>query len=311
MDVTHRTARAHSLALFAALVAGCSATRDAASYGAPVRVSTLPPAHVAPAPSPALRLSSDEAAAEMARKLQNPLANIKALMTDNAIGFDTGTDGGTSIGFQLQPVYAIDFEDKGFTFIPRAVIPIMGLEPGTDAPLVGQPGGGSGGAVWGFGDSILQGFFAPHTEAEWKWGVGPQVSLPTATDLRLRGPDFGAGIAGVITGALSPDLALAVIVNNLWSFDGKFNTGSVQPALYYNLAAIPGAYVAYNAPITADWEASSSNRFTVPLGATFGRTLDMGEGNGLDLGIGPYYNVVRPDGAAGWSIRFGITWVFG
>lgn len=39
-----------------------------------------------------------DAAAEMARKLQNPLANIKAVMTDNAIAFNTGTDNGTSYG---------------------------------------------------------------------------------------------------------------------------------------------------------------------------------------------------------------------
>ena len=50
-----------------------------------------------------------DAAAEMARKLQNPLANIRALMTDNAIGFETGDDEGTSYSFQLQPVYALVF----------------------------------------------------------------------------------------------------------------------------------------------------------------------------------------------------------
>ncbi|MCK4838518.1 MAG: hypothetical protein KAS94_06915, partial [Desulfobulbaceae bacterium] len=66
-------------------------------------------------------------AAEMARKLQDPLANIKAVMTDNTIGFNTGDDDGTSYGFQFQPVYAIDVPDKGFTFLPRAVIPITGL----------------------------------------------------------------------------------------------------------------------------------------------------------------------------------------
>jgi len=76
--------------------------------------------------------NSDGGAAEMARKLQKPLGNIKAIMTNNAIGFNTGDDNGTSYGFQIQPVYAIDFPDWGFTFLPRAIIPILGLEPGTD-----------------------------------------------------------------------------------------------------------------------------------------------------------------------------------
>jgi hypothetical protein len=36
----------------------------------------------------------------------------------------------------------------------------------------------------------------------------------------------------------------------------------------------------------------------------------MGGGHGFDVMLGPYYNVVRPDGAAGWQIHFGINWVF-
>ena len=45
-------------------------------------------------------------AAEMARKLQDPLANVSAFMTDNDIQFKSGKDGDTtSYSFQLQPVY--------------------------------------------------------------------------------------------------------------------------------------------------------------------------------------------------------------
>ena len=36
----------------------------------------------------------------------------------------------------------------------------------------------------------------------------------------------------------------------------------------------------------------------------------MGNGHGLDVLAGPYYNVERPDGAADWVIRFGISWLF-
>lgn len=253
------------------------------------------------------------AAAEMARKLQNPLANIKAIMTDNAIGFDTGIDKGTSYAFQFQPVYAIDMPELGFTFIPRAVFPIVGLEPGTDVPRVGQDGmptppGSS--RVWGLGDSIAQFFFAPYTEKKWKWGVGPQVSFATRTDSRLRGPDWGAGVAAVITGDLTPSLSFAGLLGNHWSFDGKFNTATIQPMFFYNVESIPGAYIGYNAVISADWKASSGNTWTVPLGLSVGRTFDMGDGHGLDLSIGPYYSVVQPEGGPKWQLRFGITWVF-
>lgn len=254
-----------------------------------------------------------DGAAEMARKLQNPLANIKAVMTDNSIGFNTGDDEGTSYGFQIQPVYAIDLPDKGFTFIPRAVIPIMGLEPGTKTRFTGENGEpvsfGSD-SVWGLGDSMFQFFFAPHSESGWKWGVGPQFSIATHTDDALKGPDWGAGIAGVVTGSITENLSFSGILGNHWSFDGEFNSATIQPLLFYNIEAVPGLYVGYNAVIGIDWKADSSNQWTVPVGLSLGRTLDMGNGHGLDISAGPYYNAARPDGAADWVLRFGINWLF-
>jgi hypothetical protein len=254
-------------------------------------------------------LAHADNAAEMARKLQNPLANIKAMMTDNTIGFDTGTDEGTSYSFQLQPIYAIDLPDKGFTILPRAVIPIMGLEPGTYAPIIGSPSSNTS-DKWGVGDSMLQLFFAPHMESNWKWGFGPMFSMPTHTDNAFKGADWGAGAAGIIVGNITPDLSLAGIVGNMWGDSGNFNSLSLQPMLYYNIPSKPGAAIAYNAMITANWEADNDNRWTVPLGLTYSQALDMGGGHGLELSMGPYYNVVRPEGAARWQLRFGVNWLF-
>ena len=73
-----------------------------------------------------------DTAAEMARKLQDPLANIKAIMTDNVIGFDTGDDEGTSYSFQLQPVYAINSKSiPGAYLAYNAVITPTGKPPKT------------------------------------------------------------------------------------------------------------------------------------------------------------------------------------
>lgn len=256
---------------------------------------------------------AEDAAAEMAKKLQNPLASMKAIMTDNTIGFNTGTTNDTSYNFQIQPVYAIDFEDKGFTFIPRGVIPIMGVEPGTDflwldnnSPTLPARSG----STWGIGDSIFQAFFAPHTESAIKFGFGPQFSFPTATDTRLEGPGWGAGVAGVVTGSITENISFAGIVGNHWGENNNFNVMSIQPMIFYNIAAVPGMSIAYNATIAADWSAKSSDRWTVPIGFSIGRTFDMGKGHGLDISGGPYYNIARPKGAADWNFRFGLTWLF-
>lgn len=76
-------------------------------------------------------------AAEMARQLQDPLANIAAITTDNDIFFNK--DIGTSYSFQIQPVYSFDFPKQGFSFIPRGVIPILGVPPVADLPRLGLP----------------------------------------------------------------------------------------------------------------------------------------------------------------------------
>ena len=68
--------------------------------------------------------SNDEA--EALRKAQDPLADVKALMTDNTIALGTADDQ-TSYGFQLQPVYSVP-TDLGFNFIARGIIPIVGVQ---------------------------------------------------------------------------------------------------------------------------------------------------------------------------------------
>lgn len=123
-----------------------------------------------------------EAEAEAARKLQNPLANIRALMTDNTVGFVTGDTEGVSFNFQLQPVVAFDFRKAKFTFVPRAVIPILGLKPGASVTVSPDTSSSQSARLWGLSDSILQFFFAPHMPGDWNVGVGPQVSFKTRTN---------------------------------------------------------------------------------------------------------------------------------
>jgi hypothetical protein len=47
---------------------------------------------------------TEEELAAFARKAQDPLGNVKALMTDNTVAFNGGTHDSTTYGFQLQPV---------------------------------------------------------------------------------------------------------------------------------------------------------------------------------------------------------------
>ena len=248
-----------------------------------------------------------DAIAEMARKAQDPLGSVQALMTDNTIAFDGGPDDDTSYGFQLQPVYAIP-NSSNWNMIARGIVPIMGFEPGVVIPPIGPDPRPDSGSSWGIGDSFFQFFFSPKSDSKWKWGVGPQASLRTRTSSRQAGPGWGGGLAGVLFGGVG-DWALGAIVMQHWGQD-NFNLATLQLIGMYNLPSSPGTYIGYNNSITYNWKASSGNRTTIPLGATFGKTLLLESGNGLDLNVGVYGLVEKPDDAPSWQLKFGISYFF-
>ncbi|MHC5060783.1 MAG: hypothetical protein ACYTFK_06845 [Planctomycetota bacterium] len=253
--------------------------------------------------------SKADAAAEMARKLQDPLANITAIMTDNDILYNPGSKK-NSYSFQIQPVKAFDFPEKDFSLIARGIIPIVGIAPETFRPILDEPLPTGSSRTWGLADITTQFFIAPKTDSPWKWGAGPQLSWKTSTDENLRGPGWGAGYAGVLVGDLNENVSVAIISGHLWGYDGNFSTSILQPNTYYNFTSIPGAYIGYNAVISYDWKADSSNKLTVPIGAVLGRTLDIGNGCGLDIFTGAYWNAVKPDGGNDWQIKWGVSLLF-
>jgi len=246
---------------------------------------------------------------EMARKLQDPLGNIKAIMTDNGVDFKTGDDE-TSYTFQIQPVYAIPFEEKGFNFITRGVFPILGIAPEGQKPVLGEPLPKGDDHTWGLGDSSLQFFFSPRSESAWKWGAGPVFSLPTHSDDKLTGAGWGAGPILVLVGSLGEDVSLSLIGGHLWGDESGFSTSIMQPMLYYNVPGMEGVSLSYNNTLSYNWNTTSGNEWTIPLGAGVSKTIAMDGGHGLDLGLGLYYNVERPEGAADYVLKWSVTVLF-
>jgi hypothetical protein len=96
----------------------------------------------------------------------------------------------------------------------------------------------------------------------------------------------------------------------LWSFAGDSDRKDVsqlliQPFANYNLDK--GWFLLTDLLITANWEADSSNRWTVPLGGGFGRVFKIGN-QPINARLEAYYNVERPTGASEWNFQF--TWQF-
>ena len=246
-----------------------------------------------------------QSAEEIARALQDPLATIAALMTDNTINFNSGDPETTGYNFQLQPVYAVPFET--FNFIPRGIIPIIGAPGSADFPNLGPPQPPGEGVTWGLGDIILQTFFNPKSKSAWKWGAGPQFSLQTRTDSAVAGPGWGAGVGVVLVGDIGR-VSIAYLMNQHWGFDGEFSVLSMQPMIFWNLPSPEGFTINYNNTIALDWK-GTEGKWTVPLGAGVSQAFVLGGGHGLDIGLGLYGLVARPEGGPNWQLKIYLTWL--
>lgn len=250
---------------------------------------------------------TEEELAEFARKAQDPLGDVKALMTDNTVAFNGGIDETTSYSFQFQPVYSISNESR-WNMILRGILPVAGIEPSVVAPPIGPEPRPPQGSTWGISDTTVQMFFSPKSDSSWKWGIGPQVSLDTSSSERVAGPGWGYGLAGVLFGGAG-NFALGTIFMYHWGED-DFEVGTIQPIVMYNFPNHPGWYLGYNNALTYNPKAESGDKWQIPLGLTAGKTMLLGNGDGLDLSLGAYDLTEVPELGHNWQLKFGISYFF-
>jgi hypothetical protein len=249
-------------------------------------------------PAAAQQPASTEA---LARAAQNPLANLVSVPFQNNTNFGVGPRDGTQNVLNIQPVVPFSL-GKDWNLITRTIVPII-TQPGFEA---GQ------GTTTGLGDIQLTGFLSPSTSEGLIWGAGVIGQLPTNSNDRLGNDRWGLGPSAVVLrmDEGSP-WVYGFLVNNVWSVGGgsdpKYNNFLLQPFVNYNL--LDGWYLTSSPVITADWEAPSSQRWTVPLGGGVGKIVHFGR-LPVNLQLQGYYNVEKPDNGADWTLRFQIQFLF-
>jgi hypothetical protein len=97
----------------------------------------------------------------------------------------------------------------------------------------------------------------------------------------------------------------------VWSVDAdpadEVNFFTWQYFINYNL---PRGWYLTSAPIiTANWEASSGNKWTVPFGGGVGRVFRIGK-QAMNSNVGAFYNVERPEFGPNWQIRLQLNFLF-
>jgi len=245
---------------------------------------------------------AEMSAEELAKLAQNPVGNLISLPFQNNTNLNFGPEKGTQNVLNIQPVIPISISDD-WNIITRTIVPVISmpsLGPGIDS-------------VSGIGDTVFTAFLSPAKPGKWIWGAGPVVQLPTNSNSQLGNRNWGLGPSVVVLHLdHGSPWVYGVLVNNVWSLTsdkqgGSYNNGLIQPFVNYNFEG--GLYLT-TAPIaTVDWNADSSQQWTVPIGGGVGKIFHFGK-LPVNTQISAYYNVVKPDFGPNWQIRAQVQLMF-
>jgi hypothetical protein len=280
---------------------------------------------------PAEDAGAFSSAEEMARQSSNPLGGDFYILLNQ---FDNYFYQGDITGetrnintWAVQPVIPIKLGGD-WIVVNRPTFPIIlnaelpntpsGFPPGGPPlpPDNPPPGGPSFGNESGFGDIVhfsLVGQSIPTEDfggGDWVWAVGPTFQFPTASNDDLGSEKYSAGPAGV--GAfIGKDFILGGLSQNWISFasaSGGSDRNDVEYSwlnLFYFLNFEGGWQVGGTPVITADWEADSDNRWSVPVGLGVYKTHFFFGKLPIKMGIESQYYAVQPDAyGPEWNIRF-------
>jgi hypothetical protein len=130
-----------------------------------------------------------------------------------------------------------------------------------------------------FGDIVLLQLFAPRRELTQRWlmGLGPTWIFPTGVSQWTTTGKWQVGPAAVF-GYLSDKWILAALFQNWTSFGGSgpraTNSMNLQPIAAYFFPN--GWSIGYSGNILANWKASATNAYTVPIGLQVGKVTILG-----------------------------------
>lgn len=239
-----------------------------------------------------------QTSADDANKSNNPLNpaasfNAQNYYTPSIFGSDTHTN-----DFLLRPTVPL---------APNGIVPVPQILRGT-IPISTRPDA-NGGYQTGLGDINLFDIFLLNPGASMEFGVGPLVTLPTATDKSLGTGKWQAGLAAVGVHASKAGL-LGALIQWQHSFAGQGDRPTVQtltgqPFIIYNLPE--GWYLRSTGIWTFDLQ---HGNYYIPVGLGAGKAWKMGK-TIVNAFVEPQYSVAHSGNVPKWQIFAGLNFTFG
>jgi hypothetical protein len=235
---------------------------------------------------------------ELAKQTQNPVADLISIPFQFNFNNGGGLEDGTLMILNWQPVIPFKLNDD-WNMIARTIVPVVSI-PGPDDLHFS-----------GIADIQEQIFISPSKASKLIWGVGPILSLPTATATPVQTGSWAAGPTFVAL-TMSGPWVLGGLINNVWTFSDSGSSTEVnqfflQPFVNYNFGK--GWAITTGPAITANWDAPSGQQWTVPLGFGISRTTVFA-GRPISIAAQYYHNVEHPDNAAANQIRLQVALLY-
>ena len=247
--------------------------------------------------SPILHAEQPEEASASAQA-NNPLANMTAFNLQNYyIGELTESDDEAN---QFWARYAQPFSLGKTNWLMRASLPLNTYPTPPD-----------GNHETGLGDlNVFASYLFETGNPAVSFGIGPQITVPTATKDELGSEKWSAGFANVLFNATSPKFQYGYLLTWQGSFAGAddrsdVNTGAFQPFAFYQLGK--GLYLR-SAPI---WVYNFENDdYSMPLGLGIGQVIKR-EKTVFNVFIEPQISVLDSGpGFPEWQIFVGFNMQF-
>ena len=155
------------------------------------------------------------AAAELAKKLSNPVASLISVPIQNNWDFGIGSANAMRYTANIQPVIPFSLSED-WNLITRTIVPVIYAE----SPVKG------GADQSGLGDIVQSFWLSPKapTDSGWIWGAGAVMLYPSGTD-GLSARHWGAGPTALVFKQQN-GWTYGVLANHLWSYASTGGHGS-------------------------------------------------------------------------------------
>ena len=248
--------------------------------------------------APSEATGSEDEAAELAKKLQNPVASLISVPFQNNFDFNIGpNDDGFRYTMNFQPVIPISIS-QDYNMIVRTIVPFIYQDdviPGTSQT--------------GLGDITQSFFFSPKQPVGgWIVALGPVFLWPAGTDDLLGTEKWGAGPTGLLLKQVG-GWTLGILANQIWSYAGDDHRNYVsstflQPFLSYTTKS--HTTFGLNTESTYDWH---NEQWTVPINVQVSQLVKLGK-LPVQFTFGGRVYADGPSGNADWGLRFVVTPLF-